>query len=331
MEEGKEPISEIGEFGLVERFKERIGSPPAGEIWSGDDTAVVTAADRVLFTTDVLVEHVDFDLAYASGEDIGWKALAVNVSDIAAMGGAALSAVATLCTPPQTELRLADGIVDGLLAAAYRYGVDIVGGDVSEARSLSVSVALLGRAPESGPVLRSGAKPGDLLAVTGSLGGAAGGLKALRTGLVGMGLEPLIWRQLRPNARQEEGIELARAGATAMIDISDGLAADLAHLIVSSACGCEVDSGAVPIDPGLARLVELDSEVDPRALAVSGGEDFELLVALPPTELDAAREALSGLGTSFTVIGQVTEGPPTLDGRSLEEWKDKGWEHLRNR
>jgi thiamine-monophosphate kinase len=331
MGDERQPISEIGEFGLVERFKERIGSPPAGEIWSGDDTAVVRAGDRVLFTTDVLVEHVDFDLAYSSGEDIGWKALVANVSDIAAMGGAALSAVATLCAPPNTELRLADGVVDGLLAAAYRYGVDLVGGDISEARSLSVSVALIGRASESGPVLRSGAKPGDALAVTGSLGGAAGGLKALRTGLIGMGLEPLIWRQLRPNARLEEGIALAGAGATAMIDVSDGLAADLAHLVEASTCGCEVDSKSVPVDPALARLVELDSDVDPHTLALTGGEDFELLVALPPTELEAAREALSRLGTSLTAIGHVNEGPPTLDGRPLEEWKGKGWEHLRNR
>jgi thiamine-monophosphate kinase len=331
MEEDRQPISEIGEFGLVERFTERIGAPPIEEIWSGDDTAVVSAGERVLFTTDVLVEHVDFDLAYSSGEDIGWKALVANVSDIAAMGGDAFCAVATLCAPSNTPLRLADGIVDGLLAAGYRYGVDLVGGDVSDARILSVGIAALGRPFKTGPVLRSGAKPGDVLAVTGSFGGAAGGLRALRDGLVGYGLEPLILRQQRPNARQEEGIAFAGAGARAMIDVSDGLVADLAHLMDASACGCEVDSENVPVDPTLGKLKELDPEFNPRELALTGGEDFELLVALPPSQVGAAREALSSLGTSFTEIGHVTDGSPTLDGRPLDEWKDKGWEHLRNR
>jgi thiamine-monophosphate kinase len=331
MAENREPISEIGEFGLLERFRERIGSPPGGEIWSGDDAAVVSAANQIIFTTDVLVEHVDFDLAYASGEDIGWKALVASISDIAAMGGDAFCAVATLCAPPTTPLQLADGVVDGLLAAGYRYGVDLVGGDLSNAVRLSVGVAAIGRPSKSGAVLRSGGKPGDWLAVTGSLGGAAGGLRAFRAGLVGFGLESLMRRHLRPNARQEEGIALAGAGATAMIDISDGLAADLAHLVSASACGCEVDSGKVPTDPGLARLADVDQEIDPRLFALTGGDDFELLVALPTEAVEDARKTLSGLGTALTFIGQLTDGPPTLDGRPLEEWKDRGWQHLRNR
>ena len=331
MAEDRQPISEIGEFGLIERFRERIGSPPGGEVWSGDDAAVVSAAPEIIFTTDVLVEHVDFDLAYASGEDVGWKALVASISDIGAMGGDAFCAVVTLCAPPTLPLKVADGVVDGLLAAGYRYGVDIVGGDLSEALRLIVGVAAIGRPAKSGAVLRSGGKPGDFLAVTGSLGGAAGGLRAFRAGLVGFGLDSLMRRHLRPNARQEEGIALAGAGATAMIDISDGLAADLAHLVEASACGCDVDSGKLPVDPGLTRLADVHPKIDPHLLALTGGEDFELLVALPPEAVEGARRTLSGLGTALTFIGRLTDGPPTLDGGPLDEWKDRGWEHLRNR
>ena len=312
-------MSAVGEFGLIERFRSKLPLPPSGESWSGDDAAVLRSGDGwSLVTVDVLVEGIDFDLGYGSPEDVGWKALTVNVSDIAAMAGTPTHAVAALSLPSGTPTNVADGILDGMLAASERWNVALVGGDVSAATEISIAVTLLGRAQE--PVLRSGARVGDAICVTGSLGGAAAGLMLLRSGGEGAS-GALVSRQLRPMARVEEGIELERAGATALIDISDGFVGDLVHVLDASGVGCDVDPAAVPVDPGIASA---SLEVDPLELALTGGEDFELLVTLPS-------EAAAQLGHVVTRVGTVTESERRIGGRSLEEWKDKAWDHLRDR
>ena len=316
-------VGDLGEFGLIDRFRSRIGTPDKGEVWSGDDAAIVSPpAGEILFTTDVLVEGIDFDLGYASGGDVGWKTMASNVSDVAAMGGRPAKAVATLCVGRDITVALIDDLLDGILEACERWRVGLVGGDVSEAERLSLGIALLGSAER--PVLRSGAMAGDLLCVTGALGGAAGGLLALRNGIAAEGLKR---RQLRPVARVEEGVAAARAGATAMIDISDGLAADLGHLVAASGVGCDVDTDSIPVDPALAEVAEL---IDPLEAALAGGEDLELLFTIPESSYSAAESAVKGIGTQLSRIGTITDGEARIGDSSIDRWKEEGWQHLRN-
>jgi len=306
-----------------------FGSPPEGEIWSGDDAAVVAApAGRMLFTIDTLIEEIDFDLAYAKPEDVGWKAVAVNVSDIAAMGGRPAHAVTALWLPSSTSLVAAEGISRGVAECCKAFSVSNVGGDVSTASQIGIAVAMTGGAHVE-PVRRSGARPGDLLGVTGQLGGAAAGLAALQAGR-GADFPDAVRRQLRPQPRADEGGALAGAGVTAMVDISDGLASDLGHLTEASGTGCDVDVHALPVDPSVGAV----AEVVGRAvldMAVIGGEDFELLFAVPPDRLDAVQDALSGTQTPVSIIGRFTDAETGIAGRSLKEWKERGWEHLRAR
>lgn len=324
-------VADLGELALIERIVGRLGGrPPPAEIWSGDDAAVLETTGRVLLTTDLMVEHVDFDLGYATGGDIGWKAIAVNASDLAAMGGSPGHAVATLALHPSTPVDTVDGITLGLAEAAERWSVALVGGDISSASELSIGVTMLGTIVERAPVLRSGARPGDALCVTGALGGAAGGLIALRAGLEGEAARRLGARQLRPRALVAEGAALARLGVTAMIDLSDGLAMDLGHLVDSSGVGCEVALEDVPVDGDLAWLAAQEGVVaDPVLLALEGGEDFELLFTLDEALVGRAVRELGELGTAVTRIGTVTESARLMGGRDLEEWRRKGWEHLR--
>jgi thiamine-monophosphate kinase len=319
-------VADVGESGLIDLVKERFGAGPEGELWAGDDTAIIATGRRTLFTTDVIVEGVDFDLSYCTGFDVGWKSLAVNVSDVAAMGGVPRRAVVALSMAPETPMNEVTGLLDGLDACARAYAVGIVGGDVSGADRMSVSVALTGDVDT--PVLRSGARPGDEICVTGTLGGAAAGLFALQRKLEGhnAAIDRLIARQLRPKPRLPESRRLL--GASAMIDVSDGLALDLSRVMAASGTGCEVELGLLPVDPD---LLALDGGTDPVALALGGGEDYELLCTIDPSDLDATVAALSGSLTGLTRIGVVTEGESCLfDGEPLEE-EEMGWDHLRSR
>ncbi|MDQ3962605.1 MAG: thiamine-phosphate kinase [Actinomycetota bacterium] len=324
------------------RITSRFPRAPADAVWSGDDAAVVDAGTDLVVTVDMLVEGVDFDLTWATGDDIGYKVMAVNASDIAAMGAAPRHAVATLALPPATALELVDGIAAGLALAAERFGCALVGGDISRASEISMSLTMTG-VLFGKPVLRSGARPGDALCVTGSLGGAAAGLAALRRRNVGAtavraeidsrsgadGLAVLAARQLRPVPRLEAAAVLAGA-ATAMIDISDGLALDLARLLRASGCGCAITSEAIPIDPDLV-IAASSLSLDPLTTALTGGEDFELLVALPPDRVENAQMALDESGTPLTPIGTTTDGAETIDGAPLARFVERGWDHLQAR
>lgn len=235
----------------------------AGEVHAGDDAAVLLpAAGMLLAAADVVVEGVHFDLSLGSTADAGWKALACNVSDVAAMGGVARSALVTVTAPERTDL---DGLYDGLLEAAGSYEVALVGGDLSSGSLLTVSVAILGETGGLAPVLRSGGRPGDELWCTGPLGASAAGLELLRRG----GSGPLCAAYLRPRPRPLEGRLAAELGARAMIDVSDGLALDASRLAAESGCGLVLEH--VPVAQG-ATLEQ----------ALGGGEDYELLFALPP-------------------------------------------------
>ncbi len=304
-------------------------------MWAGDDAAVVRGPETLLITTDMLVEDVDFRLPSCRGEDIGWKALAVNVSDIAAMGGRPLHAVTALGLGPRTPRELVDGVLAGLMLAAEEWDVSLVGGDISSAPALTLSIAVTGAPSASGPVLRSGARPGDLLGVTGALGGAGAGLwlsEHPQPGLPDGTRERLLARQFRPRARVPAGQALAAAGAGAMIDISDGLLMDLERVLDASGCGCEVEETTIPVDDSALELGRHEPEApDPLRLALTGGEDFELLFAIAEEGWKVASSALETQGTAGTIIGRVTEEGRLIGGRALEEREERGWDHLRDR
>lgn len=236
-----------GEFAAIARLVARLPTPPPGETWIGDDAAVL--AGGLLAAADVVVEGVHFELSTSSYADVGWRAVAVNVSDIAAMGGRPAYLLVTVAGPRETDL---EALYDGIAAAAAASGCAVVGGDLAGASTLSVSVTVLGTTDGRPAVLRSGARAGDVVHVTGTVGhGLASGYRE------------------RPTPRLEEGLAAAAAGATAMIDVSDGFLADLLHILEASGVGCEL--GDVPLAPGVAP-----------AEALGGGEDYELIICGPP-------------------------------------------------
>ena len=301
-------VSGGGEFAAIARLAARLPGPPAGEVWIGDDAAVLqTPIERLLVATDAVVAGVHGDLGLISIADFGWKAMAVNVSDLAAMGGQPLAAVVAVAGPSGTDL---DGLYDGLGAAAERWGAAIVGGDLVRSPVLVVTVTVVGQGDgQPPPVRRAGARPGDVLLVTGALGASAAGLRLRRAGASD---GPLVDAHRRPQARLAEGAAARAAGATAMVDVSDGLSADLAHLLDASGVGARLAS--LPVAEG-ATIAE----------ALGGGEDYELVFSAPDQSVVAQRFAEAGLAPPI-VIGQCTGDPEerTLDGQPLPV---AGWEH----
>lgn len=322
MTESRPTVSDVGEAALIERVARLLGKAPAGEVWIGDDAAVVDAPGRMLITTDMLVEGVDFDVAYASGIDVGHKAIAVNASDIAAMGGRPLHAVCAVALRGELDAAWADGLIEGLVEASTGWGIALVGGDVGGGGEISVTVTMTGAPVGDDVILRSGARPGDALCVTGCLGAARAGLVVLRRGLEAF--EALAKAQLRGNARVAEAAALVAHRPTAMLDLSDGLAVDLSRLVAASGVGCEVDTSAVPVCPGVEEVEALD----PLETAVLGGEDYELLFTIAEERLDAATSAVGAAGAPVTRLGTITDGPALLGGAPLEDWRKRAWQHL---
>lgn len=312
-------VGDLGEARLLARLAAASPGPPRGETWAGDDAAVLSVDPYLLFAADGLQEGVDFDLSYAAAGDVGWKSVAVNASDIAAMGGHALYLVSVLNLPPSTSVAWVDGFLEGTLAAADAADARLVGGDLGRAESIAVTVSIVGRCTR--PVLRSGAEPDDVLCVTGALGGSAGGLRMLQAEDPIEREHPLARRHLRPEPRLAAGRALAAAGASAMIDVSDGLALDLYRLLEASGTGCDVDLDRIPLDPALGSEDGLD-------LALHGGEDYELLAALPATRFEEARDALD---VPLTAIGTVTDGDRMLGDVMLDGEEGLGWDHLLDR
>ncbi len=295
-------MSGDGELAFVERLRARLPAPPGGQTWVGDDCAVLDGGR--LLCTDLLVEGVHFRSAWAAPADLGFKALAVNLSDIAAMGGTPEAAVAAVALP-EGRSGLADALVDGLVECAERFGCPLVGGDTSSGPGLYIAVTVTGFAGR--PVLRSGARPGETVFVTGPLGAAAAALARLEDGEAATA-EAL----LRPLPRLEEGRAAAEAGATAMLDLSDGLAVDLPRIAEASGVGIELDGETVPVADGATA-----------AQAVGGGDDYELCFTAGDAERVRTAFGTAGLREPIA-IGMTTTGTEVaLDGRPLEG----GWEH----
>lgn len=338
MDSGRpQSVADVGEFGLLRRIRERIGQQ-VGQgsgvlIGPGDDAALVVTGTQTLAAADILVEGMHFDLALSRAADAGYKALAVNVSDIAAMGGLARYALLSLAAPPSTTTSTIDQIFDGFLDAAQEMGVSLVGGDVSAAPQIVLSVAIIGEPGAGGVVGRGGAKPGDVACVTGTVGGAAAGLGILRAVVRGRSdladrFPLLIAAHRRPAIRIHAGPAAAAAGAAAMIDVSDGLARDLGHLAEESGIGVVLDAKAVPMPdelPDAAAQLGLDLG----RMAVAGGDDYELCMAVPQDCFDAVAEAIRPL--SLTRIGVFSDDPTQRVLRSPSgdtALNQIGWEHF---
>ena len=333
---------ELSERDLVRAIRKVLsGEAPGVVIAVGDDAAVVEPGrHHGILTADMLVEGVHFELGATSPHDLGFKAVSVNVSDVAAMGGSPRYGLASLGLSRGIEAAWVMELYGGMREADDEYGMAIVGGDTSRADRAVVSVTVYGEVAEGRAVTRSGARPGDTLVVTGALGGSAGGLRIARDSAAGRteALSTEWGRSLlalheRPRARVGEGQALAAGGARAMIDLSDGLALDLARLCEESEVGARVRLPDLPLAPG---LVDLGTRVgvDPLDLALHGGEDYELLAALPPDAVAEVRRTLvERFGTRLTEIGEVVEGAGVVAVRDdLEEpLEPKGWDHFARR
>jgi thiamine-monophosphate kinase len=325
-------VSEIGEFGLIERLTAALGAKPpkALVVGIGDDAAVWQAGDQFLIaTTDTLVEGVHFLSDRTPWGDTGWKALAVNVSDIGAMGGQPLFALVTLALPPEARVEDIDALYGGVSECAEAYGVAVAGGDVVSAPQVSITVALMGRAEvrDSRPLLllRSGAKPGETIAVSGALGASAGGLRRLRKGA---GPEdPLVRAHVRPRPPLALGREAVRAGVRCGIDVSDGLLRDIGHVCEMSGLGAVVRAEDVPLG---AELREAFPEEALR-LACTGGEDYELVLVGDRRRIESAA-AVSGVPVAFIgeMVADVERRARLLgaDGSEIR-FEAAGWDHLR--
>jgi thiamine-monophosphate kinase len=295
-----------------------------------------TPGHRLLATTDLLLEDVHFRRRYAEPADIGWKSLAVNLSDVASMGGRPRWALVALACPRETTLDEAEAFYEGARDLAARHAVAIVGGDTTASPAgWLVNVTLLGEAVS--PILRSGARPGDVIAVTGPLGRSAGGLAILESSSAPTGVEASLLAELhtahlRPVPRVVEGQWLAGAGGvTAMIDLSDGLATDLSHVAEESHVQCRIDVDRLPISAATAEVARALG-ADARAWATGGGEDYELLLTCPPQAIDRLAVGLErATGARLYSIGTVTgagAGIAFVDARGREVATAPGFEHF---
>ncbi|MET0826138.1 MAG: thiamine-phosphate kinase [Acidimicrobiales bacterium] len=296
-------MSPGGEFAFIDRLVERLPAPPAGQTWIGDDCAVL--ADGQLIATDLLVEGVHFRSAWTDPADIGFKALAVNLSDIAAMGGAPECAVVAVALPSD-RAGLADELLAGLSECAELYACPLVGGDTSAGPALFIAVTVTGHADR--PVLRSGAGPGEAVFVTGPLGAAAAALDRLEAGAPA----PTATSLHRPLPRLGEGRAASSAEATAMLDLSDGLAVDVRRIARASGVGIGLDPDAIPVAEG-AGLEQ----------AVSGGDDYELCFTAPDPDRVLAAFERAGLRQPMAIGVTIDGAEVTLGGQPLQG----GWEH----
>ena len=314
-------LRRLGELGLIRRIREATQVVPTPGVLTGigDDTAVLalTPGASLLATTDLVIEDVHFRRATATARDVGWKALAVNLSDIAAMGGVPRYALVALAVPDATAVEEVDAFYDGMREAAAPHGVAIVGGDTAASpHGWFVNVTLLGEHSRT-PMLRSAAKPGDAVAVTGSLGRSAAGLalvemaleRARAAGVPGPAIEELTRAHLRPMARVAEGRWLGQApGVHAMMDLSDGLATDLGHLCRESGVGARVLIDRLPVAVAVGEAASTLGR-DAIEWAAAGGEDYELLVTCAAEAAEAlARGLRDATGTALTVVGEIEAG-----------------------
>jgi thiamine-monophosphate kinase len=310
-------VGETGEFGLISSIIARLGTGPASLLGPGDDAAVVAAPDgRVVASTDVLVDGRHFRRDWSTAVDIGHRAAAANLADIAAMGAVPTALLVALCVPPDLEVKWTHQLADGLADECALVGATVVGGDISASPTLTIAVTALGSLNDAAPVTRSGARPGDLIAVAGRLGWAAAGYTILSRGF--RSPRALVEAHRRPAPPYAAGPAAARLGATSMIDVSDGLLADLGHLADASKVSMEVRREAFTVPSSMTDAASALG-VDAYDWVLAGGDDHALVATFPAT---------TQLAKEWTVIGRVRDGEGvTVDGKPYEG--AAGWDHFR--
>lgn len=337
-------LSALGEFGLIERLASRIQlSQPSSVKGIGDDAAVIDPQGlHQVVTTDMIVEGVHFDLGYMPLKHLGYKAIAVNLSDIYAMNATPRQVVVALALSNRFPVEAVDELYEGMLLACRNYGVDLVGGDTTSSRSgLVISVTAIGAAAKVDIVYRNGARDKDLLVVSGDLGGAFMGLQVLereKAVFTGSGAQPdldghdyILERQLKPEPRRDIIELLKKMGVkpTSMIDVSDGLASEALHLARASDLGVRIYDDKLPIDPSTYSTAR-DFNLDPSTCALNGGEDYELLFTVAQSDF----EKIKG-NPSLSIIGHMMDaasGYHLVDKRGgLHELKAQGWDALLKR
>jgi thiamine-monophosphate kinase len=299
---GPTTLAQLGEFALI---AELVRDLPAGDevlLGPGDDGAVLAVGGSVVVSTDVLVEGVHFRRDWSGPTDVGRKAVAVNVADIEAMGARPQGVVVGFSAPGDTEVRWVLDLAAGLRAECASAGVSLLGGDTTRGRDVTLSVTALGTLDGRAPVRRSGARPGDVLAYAGRLGWAAAGLLVLGRGF--RSPRAVVDVQRVPQVPYGQGAVAAQAGATAMVDVSDGLLADLGHVARASSVAIDVRTEALEI-PEPLQTVSAATRVDPMLLVLTGGEDHALAATFPP---GAVPQGWTSIGT----VGEAGEEPAVL-------------------
>lgn len=311
-------VARTGEFGLIAKVTARLDTGTHCLLGPGDDAAVIATPDRrVVASTDVLVEGRHFRRDWSSARDVGHRAAAANLADIAAMGATPTALLVALCAPVDLEVAWAEELADGLAAEAALVGAGVVGGDMSASPTLTVAVTALGDLDGGAPVVRSGAQPGNVVAVNGRLGYAAAGYTVLSRGFRTPKL--LVEAFRRPQVPYRAGPAAARLGATAMIDVSDGLLADLGHIAAASHVTIDLTKDAFSV-PEPMRNAAVALGVDPYQWILAGGDDHPLAATFPPTV---------ALPAEWLVVGGVAEGSGvTVDGRPFNRGVS-GWDHFR--
>jgi thiamine-monophosphate kinase len=337
LEKRKTDLQKMGEFGLIDRIRKWVTiSDPALIKGIGDDVAVIEMGDHLLLATaDILIEGIHFDLSWIDPYRLGKKALAVNLSDIAAMGGIPKYFLISLGFPKNLPFSFISSFYRGLKDRAKRFGVSLIGGDTSLSPNVVLSICLLGESRKKEIVFRKGARAGDGLFVSGTLGDAALGLKILQRKGVMKRPKGLIERHLSPYPRIELGQAIARHHlATSMIDVSDGLLIDTSHLLTESGVGAQIWEDRIPISRLYRRWISSFSK-NPYEIALSGGEDYELLFTAPPE----MREKISSVGISLkTPIQHIGEILPQKEGFHIVRKDGKvyspirlGYEHFKSK
>ena len=335
-------ISTLGEFGLIDRLASGITIRRKETIKGiGDDAAVLDyGGDPIIVTTDLLVEGIHFDMMYYPLKHLGYKAIVVNLSDICAMNAIPKHVTVSIAVSSRFSVEAIDELYEGMRTACEAYDVDLVGGDTSASlRGLTISVTAIGSIARDKITYRSGAKPGDILCITGDLGSAYLGLQILerekQVYLASPESQPqlsdkkyLVGRQLKPEARLESVQYFQKVGLlpTSMIDISDGLASDLMHICKASGVGAFVEEAQVPIHDE-ARVQAMEFRLDPITCALHGGEDYELLFTVDPKDLEKVR-----FMDSVYIIGEITPKEDGIQlhtsGGNIHPITAQGWTHF---
>lgn len=334
-------IGDIGEFALIDRLQRFLQAPASSQVVKsiGDDCAVLQPSpeSELILTTDSQEEGVHYRLDWSTPEEIGWRCLAVNVSDIAAMAGWPLGAVVALSLPPDLDVAFVDGLYTGMQDLARQMACPIIGGNMTKTTGrVSVTITVLGEVPKRQAIYRSGAQPGDEIWVTGPLGGAKAGLEALLKpdAVRGVPTEHALACYRRPQPRLQEAQFLRqRAKLHSLLDISDGLSGDLRHICQASGVGAQIEAESVPIHDDTRRIAEA-VQADPLSFALHGGEDFELCFTAPPMQIERlCADFEQQFQRSLARVGTIREGEGVvlrcLDG-SEQVLPARGYDHFRS-